>query len=103
MSTTATTYQIVLGRDIPILDRQVSSLDLDLFIEHEVMPRFDSFTISHCVGYWKGQPEDVCVITIVSDDYYDGININSIAEAYKKKFYQDAVLVNTFSCFPNFV
>lgn len=100
---TATTYQIVFGREIDILNRKVSNVDLDLFIQAEVLPRFNSFTVTHCGGYWKGRPEDVCVITIVSDDYYDGININSIAEAYKKKFYQDAVLVNTFSCFPNFV
>lgn len=100
---TATTYQIVLGRNIPILDRKVSNLDLDIFIKQDVLPRFDSFTVAHCVGYWKGKPEDVCVITILSEDYYDGISINKIAESYKKKFYQDAVLVNTFSCFPNLV
>lgn len=100
---TATTYQIVFGREIDILNRKVSNVDLDLFIQAEVLPRFDSFTVTHCVGYWKGKPEDVCVITIVSDDYYDGISINKIAETYKKKFYQDAVLVNTFSCFPNLV
>jgi len=100
---TATTYQIVLGREIEILNRRVSSIDLDRFIEADVLPRFDSFTVAHCVGYWKGKPEDVCVITILSEDYYDGISINKIAESYKKKFYQDAVLVNTFSCSPNLV
>lgn len=103
MSSTATTYQVVLGRDISILNRKVSNLDLDNFVQDEVLTRFDSFTIAFCEGYWKGKVEDVCVITIVSEDYYDAININKIAEAYKKRFYQDAVLVNTFSCFPNLI
>lgn len=103
MSTTATTYQIVLGRGISILDRKVSNLDLNKFIEQEVLPRFKSFTITECFSYWQGIKEDVCVITIISEDYSDGISINKIAEAYKKKFYQDTVLVNTLSCFPNFV
>lgn len=100
---TTTTYQIVLGRQIKCLDRQVTYSELDIFIREEIVSRFSSFTVSYCEGYWKGERENVCVITILSQDYYDGININRIAEIYKKRFFQDAVLVNTFACIPNLV
>jgi hypothetical protein len=67
------------------------------------LDEFDSVVVTEGKGYWKGTLEDVFIVTIITDSYDDAITIHSIAEAYKKRFYQDAVLVNTFSCFPNLI
>jgi hypothetical protein len=100
---TGTVYQVYFGRYIEALNRTVSELDFSKFVKDEIVPEFESFSIQDGVGYWKGEPEPIKVLTIVSQSYEDSLPIHSIAEAYKKRFYQDAVLVNTFSCFPNLV
>lgn len=100
---TATTYQFYFGKQIQVLNRSVSSLDFSRFLKEHVIPEFESFTVVEGVGYWKGVPEDVFIVTIITEDFYDAITINEIAEAYKKQFYQDAVLVNTFTSFPNLI
>jgi hypothetical protein len=100
---TATCYQLYLGTDIEILGRTVGYHDFLRFLEEEVIPNFKSFSVTDSTGYWKGKPEPIKILTIITGDYEDAIVIKRIAEAYKKRFYQDAVLVNTFSCFPNLV
>lgn len=102
-STTATTYQLYLGRHIDLFNREVSNTDFKLFIENEILPRFSAFSHVESIGYWKNKPEKVFVVTIISEDYYDAVDINRIAESYKEKFLQEAVLVNTFSSFPNVI
>lgn len=100
---TATTYQLYLGRHIDVLNRTVSGLDFSRFIKEMVVPHFPSFAVVEGTGYWKGTGESIFIITIISEDYYDAVRIHEIAEEYKRRFYQDAVLVNTFSSFPNLV
>lgn len=100
---TATTYQIYFGKQIQVLNRCVSSLDFSRFLKEHIVPEFESFAVVEGTGYWKGIPEDVFIVTIITENFYDAITINGIAEAYKERFYQDAVLVNTFTSFPNLV
>ena len=104
-----TTYQLHLGRRIEMpqlgIDefRVVSDADMYQFIKATVLDWFPSFTLTNTTSYWKGQLEDVTIIQIISDDYDDALKIHQIAEDYKKRFYQEAVLVNTFSSFPNII
>lgn len=100
---TGTVYQIYFGRYIKVLNRTVSELDFSKFVKEEVVPEFESFSIQDGVGYWKGEPEPIKILTIMSQSYEDSLPIHCIAKSYKKRFYQDAVLVNTFSCFPNLI
>lgn len=100
---TATTYQFYFGKQIQVLNRSVSSLDFSRFLNEHVVPEFENFAVVEGIGYWKGTAEDVFILTIITENFYDAITMNSIAEAYKKQFYQDAVLVNTFTSFPNLI
>jgi hypothetical protein len=98
-----TVYQLYLGKHIGIFDRMVSEIDFNRFITDEVLGDFESFSVTDGIGYWKGKPEPIKVLTIISYSYEDALIIHRIADSYKKRFYQDAVLVNTHSCFPNLV
>ena len=83
---TGTVYQIYFGRYIEVLNRTVSELDFSKFVKEEIVPEFESFSIQDGVGYWKGEPEPIKVLTIVSQSYEDSLPIHSIAEAYNKRF-----------------
>lgn len=98
-----TVYQLYLGKDIEVLNRKVSDIDFDRFIQKEVIGDFESFSVTDGIGYWKGKPEAIKILTIISHSYEDALIVHRIADAYKKRFYQEAVLVNTHSCFPNLV
>lgn len=100
---TATTYQFYFGKQIQVLNRAVSKLDFSRFLKEHIVPEFENFAVVEGTGYWKGEPEDVFIVTIITENFYDAIVLNGIAEAYKKQFYQDMVLVNTFTCFPNLI
>lgn len=104
-----TTYQLYFGRiiDLPQFGHEfqtkVSDREFNDFIKDHVIPEFESFAITQGIGYWRGNKEEVTIVTIISDQYDDAVLIHNIAEAYKRRFEQEAVLVNTFSCFPNLV
>ena len=100
---TATTYQLYFGKQIQVLNRAVSKLDFARFLREHVIPEFENFAVVEGIGYWKGEPEDMFIVTIITENFYDAIVLNGIAEAYKQQFYQDMVLVNTFTCFPNII
>jgi hypothetical protein len=100
--TVATTYTITVGlfeRD----NQPISEDDFFLFIEEEVAPLLKSFSIRDELGYFNGDPEPCRVITYVSTEYEDGIAIHAIATAYKKRFNQMAVMVNSFASVPEFI
>lgn len=100
--TVATTYTITVG--LFRGDNQpISEDEFFLFIEEEVAPLLDSFSIRDELGYFGGQPEPCRVITYVSTDYEDGIAIHAISTAYKTRFDQMAVMVNSFASVPEFI
>jgi hypothetical protein len=47
--------------------------------------------------------EDITIITIISDDLDDACHIYDIGNKYKELFCQEAVLINTFTSFPNLI
>ena len=107
--TTATTYQIYFGRSVStpqfghesthhITDKQFSQ-----FIKANIVPRFQSFSITPGEGYWKGEREPMSVVTIVSENYFDAIDVQKIAKEYCKQFNQEAVFINSLSSFPSLV
>ena len=106
---TATTYQLYFGRliNVPELGQswktKVSDRQFDEFVKENIIPDFDSFSITYGQGYWKGEKEDVTIVTIVSEDLDDAFLIHDIASNYKNDFNQEAVMVNTFTSFPNLI
>jgi hypothetical protein len=86
----ASTYQLFCGRNIPDSADVVSEAQLSDFIRFVVCPRFDAFTVSEALGFWKGQSESTMVLSI-SCENYDAPKVQEIAELYKKQFRQDSV------------
>jgi hypothetical protein len=99
---TATTYNITFGLykdgNTPITEDE-----FNLFLTEEVVPLLDSFSISDTLGFWNGEPEPCRVLTFISSDYDDGVTVYGIALSYKKRFDQEAVMVNSFTSFPELV
>jgi hypothetical protein len=72
----------------------VSQAELDAFIAEEVATRFpDGFTVWRAQGHWQGGNEESLVIEIVRPrDAQTDAKVRAIAEAYRKRFRQQAVL-----------
>lgn len=72
----------------------VSQTELDAFIAEAVEPRFPGgFTIWRARGQWRGGSEESVVIEIVHarDPQLDRA-VQEIADAYRARFHQEAVL-----------
>jgi len=72
----------------------VTQSDVDAFIAAEVEPRFpDGFTVWRARGHWKGGNEETLVIEILHapDPRLDRL-VQEIADAYRVRFRQEAVL-----------
>jgi len=82
-------FQLFLGRNIPDAGKVTPAMMRD-FIREEVCPRFDGFTVTEGVGFWKGEQEQVTILTIITDDVW---NVTEIATAFKTAFRQESVLV----------
>jgi hypothetical protein len=100
--TVATTYTITVGLYRADQD-PITEDEFNLFITQEVCPILPSFSIRDELGFWNGEPEPCRVITYVSTEYEDGISIHAIATAYKARFNQKAVMINSFASFPDIV
>lgn len=72
----------------------VSQSDLDAFLAQEVETRFPGgFTVWRARGHWQGGNEETLVIEIVRrpDPRLDDA-VRKIADAYRERFRQEAVL-----------
>jgi hypothetical protein len=72
----------------------VSQADFDAFVAEVVEPRFPvGFTVWRARGQWKGGSEDSMVIEVMHarDPQHDRA-IQDIADAYVRRFHQEAVL-----------
>ena len=109
VSSTATTYQIYLGRVIPTPQfgheetRRVTDKLFNKFVKQNIVPRFKSFSITQSIGYWNGDPEDISIVTVTSEQYFDAIDVHKIAKEYCEQFDQEAVFINSLSSFPSLV
>ena len=84
-----TQFQLYLGRNIPGSGK-VSKALIQEFIAQEVTPRFDGFTMTEGVGFWKGEQESVTILTFITDE---ATKVAEIADAFKSAFRQDSVLM----------
>jgi len=82
-------FQLFLGRNIPDAGT-ISKAMLQRFIREQVCPRFDGFTMTEGVGFWKGEQEQVTILTFITDD---ADSVTAIAEAFKSAFRQESVLM----------
>jgi len=82
-------FQLFLGRNIPDAGK-ISKAMMQTFIRDEVCPRFDGFTVTEGVGFWKGEQENVTILTFITDEVD---NVTAIAEAFKTAFRQESVLM----------
>lgn len=96
--TVTSTYTISFGLFTPDGDA-VSEDAWNNFLVEEVCPVLQSFSVREELGFWQGEPEPIRVLTFISDDHDDGIAVYGIAKAYKARFRQDAVLVNSYASF----
>lgn len=100
--TVSTTYTLTLG-----LFREtanpITEDEFNLFITQEVVPLLPSFSIRDELGFYYGEPEPFRVLTFVSNEFEDALSIHAIASAYKTRFQQQAVMVNSFASFPEYV
>jgi hypothetical protein len=100
--TVSTTYTLTFGLFRENQD-PITEDEFFLFIDQEVTPLLKSFCIRDELGFWNTEPEPARVLTYVSNDFEDGIAIHAIAVAYKTRFKQQAVMINSFASFPDFV
>lgn len=102
MMTVATTYTITFGLFRPE-GAPISEDEWNLFLTQEVCPLLDSFSVSDCLGFWKGNPEPCRMLTFISHEFEDGIAIHAIASHYKARFQQESVMINSFASFPDLI
>ena len=69
--------------------------DVLAFIQAEVATQYEAFTLTHATGYWNGKPEETFVLEFITDTTKFPIDFRpkQIAQAYKKQFNQEAVLI----------
>jgi len=82
-------FQLFLGRNIPDAGKVTPAMMRD-FIREEVCPRFDGFTVTEGVGFWKGDQENVTILTFITED---SDSVREIADAFKVAFRQESVLM----------
>ncbi|HEY0156529.1 MAG TPA: DUF3574 domain-containing protein [Thermoanaerobaculia bacterium] len=72
----------------------VTQSEIDAFLAEEVEPRFpDGFTVWRARGQWKGGQEETLVIEIVHARTPElDAAVRAIADAYRARFRQEAVL-----------
>ena len=82
-------FQLFLGRNIPDAGKVTNPM-MAAFILEEVAPRFDGFTSVDGVGFWKGEAEQVTILTFITEDRE---KVEEIAKAFKTAFRQESVLM----------
>ena len=82
-------FQLFLGRNIPDAGT-ISKAMMQQFIRDHVCTRFDGFTVTEGVGFWKGEQENVTILTFITED---DVSVREIADAFKSAFRQESVLM----------
>lgn len=85
-------WRIYCGRRRP-RGQPVTERELRSFINTSIRPRFGAFTIQRVRGYWQAMSEASFVIEIVHPSDSADPGVTEIAEDYKRRFRQDAVLI----------
>jgi uncharacterized protein DUF3574 len=73
---------------------EVTQHDLDAFLQEVVTPRFpQGFTVWRATGQWNGGNEQTMILEILHpyDEKMDA-KVLEVAEEYRKRFHQEAVM-----------
>ena len=96
--------RLFCGRDIPG-GGEVSDADLQKFLDEVVEPRFpEGFTMWTATGNWEGEDERTLVLEFLHPygRRYDD-EVREIADAYKERFHQQAVMRVTLPAMMEFI
>lgn len=84
--------RLFCGRSIPG-GGEVTDADVDQFLDEVVTPRFPGFTSWTALGSWQGAEEKTLVLEFVHPYGRDfDEKVRAIAEEYRQRFRQQAVL-----------
>lgn len=88
----AVSDRLFCGRSIPG-GGEVSDADIAKFLDEVVTPRFPGFTSWTAIGSWQGEEEKTLVLEFIHPrgPAFDG-KVREIAEEYRRRFRQQAVL-----------
>ena len=90
--------QLFLGANIPDSIQTVTDTDFAAYLSH-VTPHYPGFTVTTAQGYWKGKPELVRVVSILTMDTDAARQqIRLFAEQYKTMFAQEAAAYSFTPC-----
>ena len=72
----------------------ITNLEFYIFVENDIVPRFQGFTILDAKGYYKSSREYSKVVIVLTEPekLYE---LQKVAREYKKRFNQTAVLLTT--------
>lgn len=84
--------RLFCGRSIPG-GGEVTDADVAQFLDEVVTPRFPGFTSWTAVGSWKGEEEKTLVLEFLHPYGREAdTKVREIAEEYRKRFRQEAVM-----------
>ena len=96
--------RLFCGRAIPG-GGEISDADIETFINEIVEPRFpEGFTVWTAMGRWRGAEEKTTIIEIMHPygSRFDD-KVSEIAEEYRQRFQQEAVMRVTMPALMEFV
>jgi hypothetical protein len=106
VSNTATCYTLSFGLFRQIEDGPITPITEDewnLFVIQEVCPLFKNFSVREELGFWKGEPEPIKVVSYITSRINDVMSVYGLAQTYKQMFGQETVLINSYTTFAEFV
>ena len=95
--------RLFCGRSIPG-GGEVTDADVDKFLDEVVTPRFPGFTSWTAFGSWHGEEEKTLVLEFIHPygREFDE-KVREIAEEYRKRFRQEAVMRVSEPAFMEFI
>lgn len=95
--------RLFCGRSIPD-GGEVTDADVDEFLDEVVTPRFPGFTSWTAMGNWRGEEEKTLVLEFIHPygREFDE-KVREIAEEYRRRFRQQAVMRVTEPAFTEFI
>lgn len=73
--------------------------DILRFLKTEVATQYEAFTVTYTTGYWNGVPVESFVIEVITKPVSHHVDFRpkQVANAYKKDFDQQAVMITVQS------
>ena len=85
------TTTVYFGANIPDAG-EVNAAMFSGFLKEVIQQHLTGFTLTEGYGCWNGEYEKVRILTVISEELSD--EVLTIADAYKKQFRQECVMVN---------